>query len=505
MNETLKTQAALGEALKGFADRPLREAAAAILNSLGYDSDRTGDTTSVAEFLDLYDPEKKLTERQRALFADWQDVEIVFQITDDEIRNVASLLDEGFDTGRAPSFVFLAVELANADYNRTTLADMTRAVNRLFPMPIVLVFRCNGQFSLAVIHRRAHRRDQKRDVLEKVTLVKDVDAATPHRAHLQILADLALPRMVDEGVTNFDGLHRAWEDALDTEELNRRFYRELFKWYQGALKKCEFPDDGAGSGSQERQLIRLITRLLFIWFLKEKRLVPEDIFTEDFAAKALKHHASDATDYYRAVLQNLFFATLNTEIDKREFSKANRRTHRDPTKYRYHDLLTAPDDFLAKLKTVPFVNGGLFDCLDDFDGVKKGGRRIDAFTDNINTQGKDLHVPAGVLLDPDDGLFPLFRRFKFTVEENTPLDEEVALDPELLGRIRKPARRLQPRDAQHGPSVHRLVLHAASHRGLHGGRGFGCRAHRARCPGRRRQDIPQRAFALRVRLPGRLR
>ena len=84
---------------------------------------------------------------------------------------------------------------------------------------------------------------------------------------------------------------------------------------------------------------------------------------------------------------------------------------------------------------MPFVNGGLFDCLDDFEGRTAGGRRIDAFTDNIKNQGKDLHVPASILLDPEHGLFPLFRRFKFTVEENTPLDQEVALDPELLGRV----------------------------------------------------------------------
>ena len=342
---------------------------------------------------------------------------------------------DGFDIDRISSFVFLAVELAGTAYSRTALADMTRAVNRLFAMPVVLIFRCQRRLSLAVIHRRAHRRDNDRDVLERVTLVKDVDAASPHRAHLEILADLALPKMVDKrSVTSFDSLHKAWEDVLDTEELNRRFYRELFEWYERALETCKFPDDGAGSGSQERQLIRLITRLLFIWFLKEKRLVPEDIFTEEFAAKSVKGHASEATNYYRAVLQNLFFATLNTEIDKREFSKRQQRTHRDFTKYRYHDLLTDPDGFLVKLKTVPFVNGGLFDCLDDFESRTDGGRRIDAFTDNIKNQGKDLHVPANILLE-EDGLFPLFRRFKFTVEENTPLDQEVALDPELLGRV----------------------------------------------------------------------
>ncbi len=435
MKETPAAQEALGDVLTGFAKQPLREAAAAVLNALGYESNRTMNAGSVAEFLARYQAEDRLTERQRHLFESWQDVELVFQITDDEIGNVRGLLADGFDIERMWSFVFLAVELAGTAYSRTALADMTRAVNRLFAMPVVLIFRCQRRLSLTVIHRRAHRRDGNRDVLERVTLVKDVDAAKPHRAHLEILADLALPKMVDKrSVTSFDSLHRAWEEVLDTEKLNRRFYRELFKWYERALETCKFPDDGAGSGSQERQLIRLITRLLFIWFLKEKRLVPEDIFTEEFAAKSVKGHAPEATNYYRAVLQNLFFATLNTEIDKREFSKRQRRTHRDFTKYRYHDLLANPDGFLAKLKTVPFVNGGLFDCLDDFESRTAGGRRIDAFTDN-KAQGKDLQVPASILLGQEHGLFPLFRRFKFTVEENTPLDQEVALDPELLGRV----------------------------------------------------------------------
>jgi len=436
LNETRTTQAALNDALSGFANAPLRKAATAVLSSLGYESERTGDSTSVTEFLDRHDPEKKLAERYRTQLDNWREVELIFQLTDDEIGNIPAVLGGGFETDRTSSFVFLAVELASTTYSRTALVTMTRAVNGLFPMPVVLIFRCDGRFSLAVVHRRAHRRDHNRDVLERVTLVKDVDAAKPHRAHLDILASLTLPEMIDvQGVANFDSLHKAWEDALDTEELNRRFYRELFKWYESALEECKFPNDGAGSGSKERQVIRLITRLLFIWFLKEKGLVPEDIFTEEFATKAVKDHAPEATNYYRAVLQNLFFATLNTEIGEREFSLRSHQTHRDFTKYRYRRLLTDPDAFLTKLKTVPFVNGGLFDCLDDFKGMREGGRRVDAFTDRIETQGKDLHVPASVLLDQKDGLFPLFGRFKFTVEENTPLDQEVALDPELLGRV----------------------------------------------------------------------
>ena len=423
-------------ALAGGA--PLRDGAAALLGALGYRSRRTADAGSVAEFLERLDsakPDRPLTDRQRALFEPWRAVEIVFQLTDAEIGGRPGLFDEisGFERGRIESFLFLAADLAGSVYTRTHLAETVRAVNARYAMPVVVLFRHGPSLTLAAVHRRTHRRDTERDVLEKVTLVKDVRASAPHRAHVDVLADLALPAMIRSGVRDFDGLHAAWEKVLDIEALNRRFYRELFDWFQRATAACRFPDDGAGDGSTERHVIRLVTRLLFIWFLKEKKLVPDGLFDESFARQALRKHAPDRTDYYRAVLQNLFFATLNTEIDKRAFSTQKNRTHRDFTKYRYRDKLADPDGFTDLLRSVPFVNGGLFDCLDDFASVSAGGRRIDAFTDN-KTHGKDLDVPARLFLDPKEGLFPLFGHYKFTVEENTPLDREVALDPELLGR-----------------------------------------------------------------------
>ena len=417
---------------------PLREGAAALLGALGYRSRRTADAGGVAEFRDLLDsadPARPLTGRQRALFEPWRAVEIVFQITDGEIGGGSdrSGAAAGFDAGRTKSFLFVAADLEDRAYTRTHLADTARAVNRGFAMPVVVLFRHGPAVTLAAVHRRARKKDTGRDVLEKVTLIKDVRAADPHRAHVDILADLALPGLIDAGVRDFDGLHAKWEQVLDVEALNRRFYRELFAWFQRATSACRFPDDGAGEGSTERHVIRLVTRLLFIWFLKEKRFVPEELFDDDFARRALEGHAPAGTDYYRAVLQNLFFATLNTEIDKRRFSSERQATHRDFTRYRYRKALTDPDGFMSLLRSVPFVNGGLFDCLDDFASASRGGRRIDAFTDNA-THGKDLDVPARLFLDSAEGLFPLFRRYKFTVEENTPLDQEVALDPELLGR-----------------------------------------------------------------------
>ena len=429
---------ALEGALAGLAaGGPLREGAAALFGALGYRSERTAEAGSVAAFLARFDAAGRLSAKRRALFDSWRAVEIVFQITGEEIAGGRPGLPglAGFDEGRHKSFLFLAVELAGTAHTRARLAETARAANRLFAMPAVLLFRHGAGLTLAVVHRRAHKKTPERDVLERVTLVKDVRAADPHRAHLDILADLALPRLAEaQGVRDFDTLHAAWEQALDVEALNRRFYRELFAWFERAVAGCRFPDDGAGPGNAERHVIRLITRLLFVWFLKEKGLVPEAPFEERFARGALKAYDAADTGYYRAVLQNLFFATLNTEIGKRAFSAARPHTHRDFARYRYRALLADPEGFVEALKSVPFVNGGLFDCLDDFAGAREGGRRIDAFTDKIATSGKGLDVPARLFLDSEHGLFPLFRRYKFTVEENTPLDREVALDPELLGR-----------------------------------------------------------------------
>ena len=425
---------ALIEALSDFSKGgSTKDRAAALFGALGYRSERSIDIGNVDAFIALLEETKSLTERQRGLFQSWQSADIVFQITGEEIGDHPTLFRE-FDMGRVNSFLFIAAGLEGRPYSRTELADMTRTVNRGFSMPVIILFHHGLTLTLAAIHRRAHKKDSSRDVLEKVTLIKDIRTKTPHRAHIEILADLALPRMIDAGVHNFDGLHAEWEKVLDIEELNRRFYGDLFKWFQRAVTASSFPDDGAGEGSEERQVIRLITRLLFIWFMKEKGLIPDEFFEEEFAFAALKNHSLDRTDYYRAVLQNLFFATLNTEIDKRAFSKRTNATHRDFTKYRYRSLLADPDSLVEQLEKVPFVNGGLFDCLDDFMAAGAGGRRIDAFTDN-ETQGRGLDIPARLFLDSQDGLFALFRHYKFTVEENTPLDREVALDPELLGRV----------------------------------------------------------------------
>ena len=139
------------------------------------------------------------------------------------------------------SFLFLAVDTREQVLSRTYLAQVTRVTNKLFAMPVILLFRHNTTLTLAAIHRRAHKRDGTLDVLEKVSLIKDICTNKPHRAHLDILANLHLPDLIKSGVSDFDKLHEAWEDVLGVEALNKRFYKRTVRMVRARRRGMQIP------------------------------------------------------------------------------------------------------------------------------------------------------------------------------------------------------------------------------------------------------------------------
>lgn len=106
------------------------------------------------------------------------------------------------------------------------------------------------------------------------------------------------------------------KDAFSVDTLTKEFYRELSDWYFWALQHVEFPDDEEKNKDVRNatSTIRLITRIMFVWFLKQKGLIPEELFNESELEKILKYNDKTGSTYYKAILQNLFFATLNTEM-----------------------------------------------------------------------------------------------------------------------------------------------------------------------------------------------
>lgn len=239
------------------------------------------------------------------------------------------------------------------------------------------------------------------------------------------------------------------QEAFSVEKLTKEFYNELFAWYQWSLSEeigVTFPHNTEITEDDrtklEEQIIRLITRLLFVWFIKQKKLVPDEIFEIDKLSSILKDFDSNSVsdgNYYNAILQNLFFATLNKEINEREFAKLKNRDIK--TRYRYEEMFNLSEQEILELfKPIPFLNGGLFECLDkeqSTDGVKY---HLDGFSRNDKkfTNGNYKYrafIPNCVFFDEENGIIPLLKRYNFTVEENAPNEVQVALDPELLGKV----------------------------------------------------------------------
>lgn len=455
------------EALLVCSQGSLRDSARSLFASLGYVSKKQVDLypNSSEAFLEQFDPEGHIN-HTHALIDQWQSVDILFQLTTDEVRDsIQEQLSFGkshVDKGIIQSYLFLAIDLSGSRYSRLQLVALTREINKLFPMPVLVLFRHESSMTLAIIDRRASKRDESRDVLERVTLIKDIACKDPLRAHIDILNDLSLPELFDEfNFTDWEGLHKSWVKRLDTAHLNERFYRDIANWYFWAVDHPSLVPPRNVKSEEERSIfvIRLITRLIFCWFLQEKGLMPKDLFRGYVIQQWLHDVEALSGTYYKAILQNLFFATLNQPVKERGFRKKKGedawydRNRGVTNLYRYRNLLRDSEGFLQGLREVPFVNGGLFDCLDVVYRIDENrpNIRLDDFSEE---SANELCVPNELLFgtqhDVDlsevyqdkrkarEKVWPLIEilsRYKFTVEENTPLEQEIALDPELLGKV----------------------------------------------------------------------
>jgi adenine-specific DNA-methyltransferase len=474
MIQSPESLAAIRSAVSGLAGADLASASRALLSAMGYRSPKTLDApTHPTDFLGALG----LDASRFDTLDRWRAVHFLFQLTGDELPALSRGGDpstgETFQRGAIDSFVFLAIDLDEGDWSRRQLVAIVRNLNRGFSMPVILLFRYGKRATLAVIDRRASLRDTSRDVVGgRISLIKDVDLASPHRAHVEIFADLSLAALAKrKALSDFRSLYDLWLDALSAAELNKRFYEELADWFAWASTSAplSFPKgQGDGDGAKEIALIRLLTRLMFVWFIKEKRLVPDVLFNADALSEILKEAPSATPEghgYYLAILQNLFFATLNTEMPDRRWRKDEAGQSKDYLGhhvFRHATLFRDPDKALDAFASVPFLNGGLFECLDCEIGSddaraahaeRERGRlilRMDGFSDQPDKQprlpnalffggakGVDLSAWFEKAKTPRNvpGLIDLFERYKFTVEENTPLEEEAALDPELLGKV----------------------------------------------------------------------
>lgn len=178
-------------------------------------------------------------------------------------------------------------------------------------------------------------------------------------------------------------LWQALWKSFDISVVNKKFYLDIKSAFDSLINDPVFKGSIRIEEARKQFAVRLIGRIIFCWFLKKKDIVSETVLSSNAI--------SQYENYYFEFLEKLFFEVFNTP--KKERGKL-------------------PNE----IKDYPFLNGGLFEAQDG---------------DYGDYQGK-------VIID-NEWFLNLFKntleKYNFTIDENTSSSSEIAIDPEMLGRI----------------------------------------------------------------------
>jgi hypothetical protein len=234
-----------------------------------------------------------------------------------------------------------------------------------------------------------NRKPQKRRLFRRLTI-----APPYNHLHTAInrIAMLDLERVSGRDLFGLSPLaiQQQHDTAFDVEAVTKEFFREYRRVFENAERSI------TGIVDEEAKRLfaqKLFNRLMFIVFLEKKGWLTFND-SQDYVLALWKDYQNNQGqlgdhNFYNDRLKSLWFVGLNNPDDR-------------------------PKELVHRIGNVPYLNGGLFERSE------------------YDEEDSTVFVPDDALLV---AINDIFYRFNFTVVESTPLDVEVAVDPEMLGKI----------------------------------------------------------------------
>lgn len=205
------------------------------------------------------------------------------------------------------------------------------------------------------------------------------------------------------------------EAAFDIETVTKEFYAKYYALFTELNARL---DDILKANEKAREEFKaknieisnftekLLGQIVFLYFLQKKgwfgveRNADWGTGPKDFLRRLFKKRITDYDNFFNDILEPLFYEALAQPRDYNFYSRFNCK--------------------------IPFLNGGLFDPINNYDWVH---------TDIILPN--ELFSNQGITKEGDKGtgILDIFDRYNFTVKEDEPLEKEVAIDPEMLGKV----------------------------------------------------------------------
>ena len=212
--------------------------------------------------------------------------------------------------------------------------------------------------------------------------------------HVRTLCEYNLPALAfpTGGFSNDQEWLREWQAAFDVETVTKKFFAE----YQRVFEQVEAAVEGIPESEKAQRRLytqRLFNRLMFLRFIEKKKWLTYN--GDSDYLRALFNAANEADEnFLNERLYWAFFNGLGAAADLP------------------HDSAEIEEHLEERRGKVPFLNGGLFE-MQEYD------------------QSDAVYIPNTEFAK----ILNLFERYNFTVTESTPLDIEVAVDPEMLGQV----------------------------------------------------------------------
>ena len=179
-------------------------------------------------------------------------------------------------------------------------------------------------------------------------------------------------------------------DVFSIREITQSFYEDFGELFRGTLQEAihGLKDEEENLNAYTRTVVN---RVLFLLFIEEKGWLDDDVDYVENKYETAK--AEDDKHVYDDFFEPLFFEALSNT---------------DKTDYEF-------------LGSIPFLNGGLFERRDIEANVEIDEAFFDAL---LNPEENDAGEPNGFL-----------RRYKISLRESNPSEQELVVDPEFIGRI----------------------------------------------------------------------
>ncbi|MCG2688566.1 BREX-1 system adenine-specific DNA-methyltransferase PglX [Candidatus Parcubacteria bacterium] len=208
------------------------------------------------------------------------------------------------------------------------------------------------------------------------------------------------------------------ERAFNIEKVTKEFfekYHELFLKFKESLDKVIKEDKKVKKDFEEKDINavdftkKLLGQIVFLYFLQKKGWFGVrqggtwGSGSKNFLRELFEEKHGGYKNFFNEILEPLFYEALRND--------------------RSHD-----DHYFSMFKCkIPFLNGGLFDPIKNYDWQ---GTDLILPNELFSNETKDAKTG-----DVGTGILNIFDRYNFTVKEDEPLEKEVAIDPEMLGKV----------------------------------------------------------------------